>query len=262
MIDTHIHLNHEDYKNDLEEVIQRSKKENVKKVVVIGCDYQGILKAIEILKKDKDDFIYVALGWHPVDAKDFKDEYLELIKELIVKYKEKVVAIGEIGLDYHWYPKEKELQKEIFKKQIKLAKKLDLPIIIHARESYDDCYEVLCQEGYFKGVMHSFADDYKSAKRFIDKGMYIGISGPVTFKNGDNQKEVIKNIDLSKLVLETDGPYLTPVPHRGKRNESIYIKYIIEEISKIRNIEYKEIEKITDANSKILFKIGDLGEII
>lgn len=253
IIDTHIHLNDEQYENDLNEVIEKTKQKNIKKIILIGCDLEGINKAIEMQKVDRDDFIYLALGFHPVDVDQFSEENLNLIKK-VAKKNSKVVAIGEIGLDYYHKPYDELKQKEIFKKQIKLAKELNLPVIIHCRDAVNDCYKILQEENFFNGVIHGFNEYFSSAKLFLDKGMYIGIGGPVTFKNGQPQQDVVKQIDLNKLLIETDGPYLTPVPFRGKRNESAYLQYVVEKIAEIRNLKEEEVIKKTTENAKALFK--------
>ncbi len=250
MIDTHIHLSHEQYNEDLPEIIKAAKAKGVEEVVLIGCDHESILKSIQIHHK-YPEFTKLAVGWHPVDVRDFNIKELELIKETIKK--EDVVAIGEIGLDYHWYPEEKTEQIKLFELQIELAQSLGLPIIIHAREAYEDCYTILKKYAPVDGVMHSFAADGVMAQKFIDLGMYIGISGPITFKNGQNQKEVAASVPLEKLLLETDGPYLTPVPYRGKRNLPDYVEYVAEEIAFNRQISKKEVIEQTTINARKLF---------
>lgn len=250
MIDTHIHLNDEQYDFDLAQVIQRSKDAGVEKEIVICCDIEGMRRGLEI-KKEYGDYIAIVMGYHPVDVSKLPEDYLEILETNMTKTN--VVAIGEIGLDYHWYPEEKEEQKKLFVELLEVAKKHDLPYVIHARESYDDCYEILKEFGYFNGVLHSFSDDYESAKRFLDLGLYIGITGPITFKNGQNQRDVVSNMDLDRLVIETDGPYLTPVPFRGKRNESKNLEYICEEISKLRGMSIDEVKKKTTENAYNLF---------
>ncbi len=250
MIDTHIHLSHEQYNGDLSEVISSAKAKGVEHVILIGCDHESILKSIQI-HHEYPKFTKLAVGWHPVDVRDFNVQELELIEETIKN--ETVVAIGEIGLDYHWHPEEKEEQIKLFELQIELAQKLDLPIIIHAREAYEDCYDILKKYAPVKGVMHSFAADKIMAKKFIDLGMYIGISGPVTFKNGYNQKEVVSEVSLDKLLLETDGPYLTPVPYRGKRNLPEYVEYVAEEIAFNQQISTTQVIEQTTINAKKLF---------
>ncbi len=252
MIDTHIHLSHEQYKEDIDAVIQSAKDNGVEKVVLIGCDKKSIPEAIELQKKDAE-FFDLALGWHPVDVSDFSNEEFDNLKYQLENNKT-VVALGEIGLDYHWYPEEEKLQKEVFEKQIKLAQKLDLPIIIHARDSYDDCYEILKKYSPVNGVIHSFAADAQMAEKFVDLGLQIGISGPITFKNGHNQKEVAKAIDLKNILLETDGPYLTPAPYRGKRNRPEYVDFVAAEIAFQKQTTKEEVIMQTTENAKKLFR--------
>lgn len=250
MIDTHIHLAHERYEQDVESVITTAKTKGVEAVVLIGCDGESIKAAVDLHKKHPE-FTKLAIGWHPVDVSTWTQEALAEIKKIIKT--EDVIAIGEMGLDYHWYPEQKEEQIALFKTQIELAQELDLPIIIHAREAYDDCYNILKQYAPVKGVMHSYADCGENAMRFVELGLAIGISGPITFKNGQNQKETAKIVPLENLLLETDGPYLTPVPYRGKRNLPEYIEYVAEEIALNKNISKQEVIKQTTINAKKLF---------
>lgn len=252
MIDSHIHLNHEDYREDLEAVIKSAKESGVEQVIMIGCDESGIHRALEINEQFQDDFFKLAFGWHPVDVSDFTEEMYQLIKDKTITTNN-AVAIGEIGLDYHWYPEQKEAQKELFIRQIELAKELDLPIIVHAREAYEDCLEILSKYAPITGVMHSFADTPVMAQKFVDLGMKIGISGPITFKNGQSQKDVAKAIDLQHLLIETDGPYLTPTPYRGKRNLPQYIEYVAEEIAFQKGISKDIVLAQTAINTKELF---------
>lgn len=252
LIDAHIHLTNEQYQEDLADIIKQCQKEGVQKLIVIGCDFEEIKASISLAKQYKD-YIYLALGYHPVQKEEITTLMLDnLEKEL--EHNPNVVALGEIGLDYYHEPNNKENQKELFRKQIQIAKKHNKPIVIHARESYDDCYEILREEDYFHGIMHSFADDYQSAQRFLEKGMYLSISGPVTFKNGYNQKEVIKNMPLDRLLIETDGPYLTPVPYRGKRNHPVYLKYILEEIAELRSESIDNIQTQIIKNTETILK--------
>ncbi len=250
MIDTHIHLAHEKYHDDLDEVVASAKANGVKQVVLIGCDNPSIPEAIKLWEADSE-FYQLALGWHPVDVRYFTEENKKMMLDAIEKYP--VVAIGEIGLDYYWYPEEKEEQLKLFEYQIKLAKEKKLPIIIHAREAYDDCYELLKKYAPISGVMHSYADSAENAERFVELGMHIGLSGPITFKNGQSQKDTAKLIPLDRLLLETDGPYLTPVPFRGKRNRPEYIEYVAEEIALQKSISKAEVIEQTTINAKKLF---------
>lgn len=251
MIDSHIHLTHEKYE-DIDTVIKIAKQSGVTQVVSIGCNYEEFKRVLK-LKKQYPDFIHAAIGWHPVEVKTYKDEYLAFVEQEIIA--KNICAIGEIGLDYHWYPEEKELQIQVFEDHLKLAKKYDFPIIIHAREAYDDTYEILKKYAPIKGIMHSFASDEILAQKFIDIGLEIGISGPITFKNGQSQKDVAKNIDLEKLHIETDGPYLTPVPYRGKTNQPEYIKYVAQEIAFQKDISLDDVLSQTEKNTIRLFNL-------
>lgn len=258
IIETHVHLNSLQYEEDLNEVITRARNAQVVKMLDIGCDERSLERTLELSAEYED--IYSAVGWHPVDVKTYTEQSLVRIEEILKSDNSKVVALGEIGLDYHWYPEEKAEQIEIFEKQIQLAQKLNYPIIIHCREAYEDCYEICKKYAPLQGVIHSFASDSEMAQKFIDLGFYIGIGGPVTFKNGISQKEVVKAIQLDRLLIETDGPYLTPTPNRGKRNEPAYLQYILDEIVSLRPETAAEIEHQIYENSKNLF-FKELNEI-
>ena len=236
MIDSHAHLNNDLFKSDLELVIKESKKK-LEKILLISCDFIDFEEHSKIKNKDKN-FFYHAVGLHPVEVANFKVGDLKKLEKLIIE--NEIVAIGEIGLDYHWHPEQKEEQKYFFEEQLKIAKNLNLPYIIHCREAYEDCFEIIKNNRYYNGVIHSFSSNLDMAMKFIDLGLYIGISGPITFKNGIDQKEVAKTIPIDKILIETDAPYLTPVPYRGKRNEPKYVEYILEEISFQRKISKEE----------------------
>ncbi|AZB44706.1 TatD family deoxyribonuclease [Bacillus sp. FJAT-42376] len=254
LFDTHAHLNAVQYEEDLEEVIDRAKEEGVEKIVVVGFDTETITRAMELT--EKYEFIYAAVGWHPVDAIDMKDEDLLWIKELAAH--PKVVAIGEMGLDYHWDKSPKDIQKEVFRKQIALAKEVKLPIIIHNRDATADVMEILKEEGADEvgGIMHCFTGSPETAKECIDMNFYISLGGPVTFKNAKKPKETAADIPLDRLLIETDCPYLTPHPYRGKRNEPGYVKYVAEQIAELRGMTYEEIARITTENAKKCFGIS------
>ncbi|MEC2076582.1 TatD family hydrolase [Metabacillus fastidiosus] len=253
LFDTHAHLNALQYENDVEEVIQRALDEGVSEIVVVGFDRETIERAMELI--EEYDFIYAAIGWHPVDAIDMTDKDLQWIREL--SEHPKVVAIGEMGLDYYWDKSPKDIQKEVFRKQIALAKEVKLPIIIHNRDATADVVAILEEEGASEvgGIMHCFTGSLEVAKQCMDMNFYISFGGPVTFKNAKKPKEVVQEIPLDRLLIETDCPYLTPHPFRGKRNEPGYVKYVAEEIAKLRNLSYEEIAKKTSDNGKKIFGI-------
>jgi TatD DNase family protein len=253
LFDTHAHINALQFEEDREEVIQRAIDEGVQNIVVVGFDNETIDGAMELA--EKYPFIYAAVGWHPVDAIDMKDEDLLRIEKLAAH--PKVVAIGEMGLDYHWDKSPKEIQKEVFKKQIQLAKKVNLPIIIHNRDATNDVITILKEEKAEEvgGIMHCYGGSLETAKQCIDMNFYISFGGPVTFKNAKQPKEVAKEIPLDWLLIETDCPYLSPHPYRGKRNEPSYVKLIAEQIAQLKEISYEELANKTTDNAKRLFKI-------
>lgn len=255
LFDTHVHLNAKKYEDDLQEVINRALEKGVQNMVVVGFDEPTIKKAIQIA--ETYDFIYASVGWHPVDAIDMTDEHLAWIEELAQH--PKVVALGEMGLDYHWDKSPKEVQKDVFRRQIRLARKVNLPIIIHNRDATEDVVTILKEEHVEEvgGIMHCFTGSIEVAKQCMDMNMYISFGGPVTFKNAKKPKEVATELPLDKLLIETDCPYLTPHPFRGKRNEPGYVSYVAEQIAELKGITYEELADITTANAKKLFGIND-----
>jgi TatD DNase family protein len=253
LFDTHVHLNAEQFSEDLNEVIDRARMEGVQYMVVVGFDRPTILKAMELI--EEYDFIYASIGWHPVDAIDMRDEDLMWIEELANH--PKVVAIGEMGLDYYWDKSPKEVQQEVFRKQIQLAKKVKLPIVIHNREATADIVTILKEENAAEvgGIMHCFSGSVEIAKDCVEMNFYISLGGPVTFKNAKKPKEVAQEIPLNKLLIETDCPYLAPHPYRGKRNEPSYVKLVAEQIAELKGLSYEEVSQATTENAKILFGI-------
>ncbi|MDM5335947.1 TatD family hydrolase [Fictibacillus enclensis] len=255
MFDTHAHLNAIQFEEDLEDVIQRALDEGISHIVVVGFDQPTIKGALKLA--DTYDFIYAAVGWHPVDAVDMTPEDLQWIEELADH--PKVVAIGEMGLDYHWDKSPKDVQKRVFRQQIQLAKKVKLPIIIHNREATQDVVDILREEGAEEvgGIMHCYSGSLEVAKECMEMNFYISFGGPVTFKNAKKPKEVAKEIPIDRLLIETDCPYLSPHPLRGKRNEPSYVKYVAEAIAELREIPLEDLVKKTTENAKRLYQISD-----
>ncbi|MBB5356616.1 TatD DNase family protein [Anoxybacillus mongoliensis] len=253
LFDTHAHLNATQFNEDVEQVIERARAEGVSHIVVVGFDRPTIDRAMELV--EQYSFIYAAVGWHPVDAIHMTDEDLGMIERLAAH--PKVVALGEMGLDYYWDQSPKEVQKEVFRKQIRLAKKVKLPIIIHNRDATADIIDILREEnaGEVGGVMHCFSGSIEVARQCIDMNFYISFGGPVTFKNAKKPKEVAKEIPLDRLLIETDCPYLTPHPFRGKRNEPSYVKYVAEAIAELKGLSFEEVAQKTSDNAKRLFGI-------
>ena len=252
--DTHTHLNSPQYEN-VERVIFDAVGNGVSKMVVVGYDLVTSRKAIEIA--NKYECIYATVGIHPSEIKNMGENDLLEIEKMIGN--NKVVAIGEIGLDYHWDKDNKEKQKEVFVEQIKLANKYDLPIVIHSRDAGKDTYDILKEnkEYYKKGVMHCYSYSLEMAKEFMKLGFYLSFGGPITFNNAKENKEIVKNIDLSHLLIETDAPYLTPHPFRGKTNESKYIHLISKKIAELKGITNEEVAKMTYNNACLLFGVKE-----
>jgi TatD DNase family protein len=253
LFDTHAHLNAEEYKEDLDEVISRAQEAGVTNMVVVGFDRPTIERAMVLV--DQYDFLYASVGWHPVDAIDMTKEDLIWIEELSAH--PKVVALGEMGLDYHWDKSPKDIQKEVFRKQIRLARKVKLPIIIHNREATADILEILKEENAEEvgGIMHCFSGSPEVARECVNMNFYISLGGPVTFKNAKKPKDVAAEVPLDKLLIETDCPYLTPHPFRGKRNEPGYVKLVAEQIAEIKGLSYEEVAAATTKNAKKFFGI-------
>lgn len=254
LFDTHVHLNAEQFEEDLAEVIERAQEAGVSHMVVVGFDRPTITKAMELV--EAYDFLFAAVGWHPVDAIDMTDADLDWIESLTAH--PKVVAIGEMGLDYYWDKSPKDIQMEVFRKQIRLAKKVKLPIIIHNRDATEDTVSILQEEGASEvgGIMHCFSGSVETAKVCLDMNFYISLGGPVTFKNAKKPKEVAAEVPLDRLLIETDCPYLAPHPYRGKRNEPAYVKLVAEQIAEIKQISMEEVSQVTTANAKKLFGIN------
>ncbi len=247
MIDTHAHILSEYYDN-IDELISMLKDKNVLYVLNASSNYKEALEIIEMSKK-YNDFILPVIGIHPESVQD-KDN-LDKIEELIKN--NKIYAIGEIGLDYYWVKDNKEEQKELFIRQIKLAQKYNLPIVVHTRDSIQDTFDIL-KEHRVKGVIHAYSGSVEMAREFIKLGYKLGIGGVLTFKNS-KLYEVIEKIDLENIVLETDSPYLTPEPYRGKQNNPSNVYYVAKKIAEIKNVSIDTVIKITTSNATMLFDI-------
>jgi TatD DNase family protein len=253
IIDTHTHLYLNQFKKDIDDVIARAKQIGIKKFIFPAID-SSHFDSMHNLKNKYPKEIYLMSGLHPTDVKEnYKDELDFVVNTLKTN---NYVAIGEIGIDLYWDKTFLKQQQEAFKFQIRLAVKHDLPIVIHCREAFNEIFEILDKENCnkLKGVFHCFTGTLEQAKRAIDLGFILGIGGVVTFKNGGIDKFLHK-IDLKNIVLETDSPYLSPVPFRGKRNESSYIIYVIEKLSEIYGISKEKIAEITSKNAEKVFRL-------
>ena len=247
---THAHYDDNSFDEDRENILSEIKSNGVALILNCASSYESIEKTYNLTIDN--DFIYGALGIHPENADEFNDTVENEIINLINK-NEKILAIGEIGLDYYWDENpSKEVQKEVFRRQMKLAEKLNLPVVIHDRDAHSDTLEILKEFPNVKGILHCFSGSVEFAMECIKLGYYIGIGGVVTFKNAKKVVEVVSKIPMEKILVETDAPYMSPVPNRGKRNKSDYIAYIIEQIAKIRQLEPKEVNLAVNDNFKRL----------
>ena len=246
MIDTHCHLFEEDYDN-LDELLKEIFNNNIY-CIVNGSDYPTNKAAIQLCCNNG---IYASIGYHPTELSKIPENHIKILEEMLLN--NKIVAIGEIGLDYH-YDYDKEVQKRIFKEQLDLAQKYNLPIIVHSRDAINDVYEML-KNYKLRGIIHAFSGSYEMAVKFIKLGYKLGIGGVITFKNC-NLKNVVAKISLDDIVLETDSPYLTPEPNRGKKNSPLNLRYIASYIADIKGTTYEEVCKVTNYNAISLFDLN------
>lgn len=252
IIDSHCHLFDKAFNDDFDETLRRAVDANVLKFIMIGYSPSTNVEVLKI--HQKYDFCYPVVGLHPNDLEELSDKDLEELENLIIN--NNVYGIGECGLDYYWHKDNKEKQKYFFTAQIKLAIKYNLPLVIHCRDAINDTYQILKEfKGQLNFVMHGYSGSLEMAKEFIKLGGKIGVGGVSTFKNAKDIKETIAGISLNDILLETDCPYLTPEPYRGKRNEPSYMPYISKKVAELKNITIEEVETITSNNTIFLFKI-------
>ena len=249
MIDTHCHVYEEEMSN-YKDIIEECNNQNIS-MIINAVDINSSKDIIKLSKEYKNVYAAIGLNYDTIDRVT-QDDLIEL--EKLIK-KENIVAIGEIGLDYYWTKDNKDKQIEFFKAQLELAKKYNLPVIIHARDSVQDVYDILKESGVNKGSMHCYSGSFEMAKEFIKLGFKIGVDGPITFKNNKKGVEVVKNIDLKDILIETDSPYLSPEPNRGKQNSPLNLIYIAKKIAEIKNISVDEVINTTTNNAKELYKI-------
>jgi len=250
IIDSHAHLDDEKFDHDRLELIESLKENKIAAVINPSSDLESARRAVQL--SDQFQNIYAMVGTHPHDAKDYNEEvrgeYIELAKH------DKVVAWGEIGLDYYYDNSERSVQRQVFIEQIKLAKDLNLPIVIHTRDAIEDTYDIL--EKYAKGykvLIHAFSGSWEICEKFLNLGFYIAIGGVITFKNAKKLLEVGEKIPLDRLLIETDSPYLTPTPYRGKRNEPAYTHYVAEKLAELKGIEVEEVRAAAYKNTVDFF---------
>lgn len=253
IFDTHTHLNVEQFKDDLVETMARSRELGVTEMAVVGFDTPTIEKSLELSQTYPE--IYSIIGWHPTEAGSYSKAIEDKLQSQLTE--PKVVALGEIGLDYYWMNDPKEIQAKVFRRQIAIAREHNLPISVHTRDAIEDTYQILKEENIQNvgGIMHSFSGDVEWMKRFLDLGMHISLSGVVTFKKATEVHEVAQAVPLERLLIETDAPYLAPMPYRGKRNEPGYTRYVAEKVAELREMTVEDVAKITRQNAFELFRI-------
>lgn len=253
LFDVHAHYDDERFDEDRDNLLSSMLENNVGHIINIGYNLKSSLDSIALA--DKYPFMYAAVGFHPSDAHLMTDADFDEIKRLSAH--PKVVAIGEIGLDYYYGEETEEIQREVFRRQIELAKEVNLPFQVHNRDSTRDCVDILqhCSMGERRGMMHCFSESRETAKKILDLGMKISIGGVLTFKNNVKTVEVVKYVPIEDLMIETDCPYLAPVPYRGKRNSSLYIHAVAEKIAELKGMAVDEVVAITEQNAKEFFGI-------
>lgn len=251
--DTHAHLDDRQFKEDRGLVIERARTAGVELIVNVGYNISSARQTVELTQKY--DFIYGTVGMHPHDAKDLDGEGIRILKQLAQN--PKIVAIGEIGLDYYWDHSPHAVQQRVFRRMIDLAREVKLPIVIHDRDAHEDIFKILKEEGAAQvgGIFHCYSGSFTLAKEAIRMGFYISIAGPVTFQNAKKTVEVVKEIPLEYLLIETDCPYLAPMPHRGKRNEPAHVARVAEAIARIKGLPLEEVAQATLDNGKRAFGI-------
>jgi len=255
IFDTHTHLNVDNFAGKEAEEIAFARELGVTKMNIVGFDAETIEKSL-VLSHQYDE-LYSTIGWHPTEAGSYTQE----VEGMLISHlhNPKVIALGEIGLDYHWMTAPKEVQERVFRRQIQLSKDLDLPFVVHTRDALDDTYEIIKSEGVGPrgGIMHSYSGSLEMAERFIQLGMMISFSGVVTFKKAVDVQEAAQNLPLDKILVETDAPYLAPVPKRGRENRTAYTRYVVDKIAELRGLTVEEVAQATYENALRIFNLKE-----
>ena len=253
IFESHAHYDSRKFDEDREELLSSMQQNGVGTIINAGATWQSVTTGLELA--NQYPFVYAALGLHPDEVGDLNEERFEILKAECQK--EKVVAVGEIGLDYYWDNESHDIQKKWFIRQLELARELDLPVIIHSRDAAEDTLKIMKEHAQgMRGVIHCFSYSKEMAEEYVKMGFHIGVGGVVTFKNGKKLKEVVEAIPIERILLETDSPYLAPEPHRGKRNSSLYLPHIAQTIADLKGITYEEVVAETERNARELFRIS------
>ena len=255
IFDSHAHYDDAQFDDDRMDVLSHLKDAGVAKVVNISNGWDDLLKTLELIKQVP--FLYGTVGIHPCKVSELNDERMEQMRDFCSG--DKIVTVGEIGLDYYWMSDPKEVQKEWFIRQLRLAKEVNLPVVIHSRDASQDTFDIMKAEhaGTTGGVIHCYSGSVEMAREYVKMGYFLGIGGVVTFKNSKTLKKVAAEIPLEHIVIETDCPYLAPTPYRGKRNSSAYLPMVVEEIARLRGISPEEVERVTYENAMRLYSIAE-----
>ena len=253
MIDTHCHLDMEPLLSDLDRVLRRARDEGVRAVFSVGVDGRSCRRTLKIARSH--DGVYAVLGIHPHNAKDAKDGVLEEIAKMAED--PLVIGWGEVGLDFYRNLSPRGIQKEVLRKQIALARRLGLPLVIHSRQAASETLRVLREEKAWEvgGIIHCFSDGWEEAKSYLDLGFFISVSGIITYPRAEGLREVVRRIPEERILVETDAPYLAPVPHRGEKNEPAFVRFTLQEIAAIKGREVGEMEEITERNARVAFRL-------
>lgn len=257
IFDTHAHYDDEAFDNDRDSLLNSLAGQGIEAVVNIGASIQSTKNTLELMKKYP--FVYGAVGVHPNEVGELNEHLMDWLKHIAGE--EKVVAIGEIGLDYYWNEPEPEIQKQWFVRQLVLAREVKLPVVIHSRDAAKDTLDIIKAEraGELGGVIHCFSYGVELAREYLNMGFYLGIGGVLTFSNGKKLKEVVAYMPMDRIVLETDCPYLSPVPFRGRRNSSLNLPYVVEAISQIKGVPAEEVIAVTNRNAKTMYRLQQSG---
>ena len=252
IFESHAHYDSRKFDEDREELLNSMQENGIGTIINVGATWKSVTTGLELV--NQYPFVYAALGLHPDEVGDLNEERFEILKAECQK--EKVVAVGEIGLDYYWDNESHDIQKKWFIRQLELARNLNLPVIIHSRDAAEDTLKIMKEHAKgMRGVIHCFSYSKEMAEEYVKLGFHIGVGGVVTFKNGKKLKEVVEAIPIERILLETDSPYLAPEPHRGKRNSSLYLPHIAQMIADLKGLSYEEVVAQTERNSRELFHI-------
>ena len=255
LIDSHAHIQGPEFAEDFDAILERARQAGVEKIIVVGGAGELSSNQAAVALAESRENIYATVGMHPHDAKDVGPEGLKKIKELTAN--SKVIAVGETGLDFYYNHSPRDTQRRIFARFIQMARETKLPLVVHERDAHNEVSDLLRVEGRgeVRGVIHCFTGDYEAARHYLDLGFYLSFTGIITFKNAEPLRDVVRRVPLDKIFVETDSPYLTPVPHRGKRNEPAYVRHVAETIATVKRISLAEVARATTANVCDLFRI-------